>query len=139
ESVAPRNTPCDQPNASLTRGIVFARRPPKRIAEIGTPAGSSHSWAITGHCANGVQYREFGCALGTPAAPSDGVQSCRRQEVQWSGWPSMPSHHTSPSSVSATLVKIVLPELSVRMALGLVFQLVLGATPKNPFSGFTAY
>ena len=41
----------------------------------------------------------------------------------------MPSHHTSPSSVSATLVKITsLSKLA--MQLGLVKVLVPGATPK---------
>src|SRR5437588_1135947 len=139
DNVAPRNTPCCQSKASLTSGIVLARRPPNRIAEIGTPAGSSHSAASIGHCAIGVQYREFGCAPRLPAAPSAGVQSCSVHEVTCAGTGSIPSHQTSPSSVSATLVKIELPYSSVRMALGLVPQLVFGATPKNPFSGFTAY
>ena len=49
----------------------------------------------------------------------------------------MPSHHTPPSGVSATLVKIVF-RLSVAIALGLVFSLVPGATPKNPASGLMA-
>ena len=44
----------------------------------------------------------------------------------------------SPSSVSATLVNRALPCSMVRIAFGLVFQLVPGATPKNPNSGFTA-
>ena len=41
----------------------------------------------------------------------------------------MPSHHTSPSSVSATLVKMVLARM-VSMALALVSNDVPGATPK---------
>ncbi len=49
----------------------------------------------------------------------------------------MPSHHTSPSSVSAVLVNTVLRS-TVRMALGFVSQFVPGATPKNPFSGLMA-
>ena len=52
---------------------------------------------------------------------------------------SRPSHQTSPSSVSATLVKTELPLLMVRIALGLVCSLVPGATPKKPYSGLTAY
>jgi hypothetical protein len=48
-----------------------------------------------------------------------------------------PSHHTSPSSVAATLVKMLLP-CSVRTALGLVSSPVPGATPKNPASGLMA-
>ena len=61
------------------------------------------------------------------------------QSIRWSGSPSRPSHHTSPSSVSATLVKTVLPAAMVFMAFGLEFQLVPGATPKKPNSGLTAY
>ena len=49
----------------------------------------------------------------------------------------MPSHQTSPSSVSAVLVKMQLPS-SVSMALGLVCVLVPGATPKKPASGLMA-
>ena len=49
----------------------------------------------------------------------------------------MPSHHTSPSSVSAVLVKTVFL-VSVRMAFGFVSMLVPGATPKNPNSGLIA-
>ena len=46
----------------------------------------------------------------------------------------MPSHQTSPSSVSAVLVKMALAATE-NMALGLVCELVPGATPKNPASG----
>src|SRR6516225_6684589 len=49
----------------------------------------------------------------------------------------MPSHHTPPSGVSATLVKMVF-FASDFMALGLVLMLVPGATPKNPASGLIA-
>ena len=59
--------------------------------------------------------------------------------MAWAGSFSMPSHQMSPSSVSATLVKTELPFSMVRIALGLVFSLVPGATPKKPNSGFTAY
>jgi hypothetical protein len=44
----------------------------------------------------------------------------------------------SPSSVSATLVKTLLPLAIVRMALGLVSQPVPGATPNRPYSGLRA-
>ena len=50
----------------------------------------------------------------------------------------MPSHHTSPSGVSATLVKMVLA-FTDSMQLGLVSLDVPGATPKNPASGLMAY
>src|SRR3954454_2338807 len=50
----------------------------------------------------------------------------------------MPSHQMSPSSVRAQLVKIVLRSM-VSIAFGFVLRAVLGATPKNPYSGLTAY
>ena len=48
-TLAPRYSPCAQENASVTSGTAVARRPPNRMAEIGTPAGSSHSAAMAGH------------------------------------------------------------------------------------------
>src|ERR1700751_1293600 len=58
--LAPRNTPWSPANDSITSGTVLARRPPNKIAEIGTPAGSSHSAAMIGHWLAGVVNREFG-------------------------------------------------------------------------------
>src|SRR5918995_220205 len=113
--IEPRKTPWSQSNDSVTSGTFVARRPPKRIAEIGTPAGSSHSGEIDGHCDAGVVKRALGWAAGSDR----------------------PSHHTSPSSVFATLVKIELPH-RVAMALGLVSTPVPGATPKKPYSGLMA-
>ena len=49
----------------------------------------------------------------------------------------MPSHQTSPSSVSAQLVKIEFSR-TVAIAFGFVFSLVPGATPKKPASGLIA-
>src|SRR4028119_1261224 len=182
ESVAPMNTPWFQSRASVTSGIVVLRRPPKRIAEIGTPFGSVYSGARVGHWVIGVQNREFGCdegssesgvqscffqlvrcaggssvrpshqraagggtgarrrGVGCGEGPSEsGVQSCFFQLVRCAGGSSvMPSHQTSPSSVSATLVKTELPLSIVRIALGLVSQPVPGATPNRPYSGLTA-
>ena len=46
----------------------------------------------------------------------------------------MPSHHTPPSGVSATFVKIVF-FASAAIALGFVLADVPGATPKNPGLG----
>src|SRR5918997_1907198 len=103
--VAPRKTPCSQSNASLTSGTTVALRPPNRKASIGTPAGSSHSGAIDGHCDAGVVKRAFGCAAGASAS---GVQSLPFQSTAWAGGSDRPSHQTSPSSVLATLVKIEL-------------------------------
>src|SRR5262252_6000441 len=134
--LAPRKTPWSQPNDSITSGTVDARRPPNKIAEIGTPAGSSHSGAMTGHWPAGVVNRALGCAAGSPEA---GVQSRPRQSLRCAGGASVrPSHHTSPSSVSAALVKMELPHIAAT-AWALVLAPVPGATPKNPASGLIAY
>jgi len=130
------NTPCTQSRDSVTRGIVVFRRPPNRIAEIGTPRGSSYSGARIGHWSIGVQNRLFGWLEGSLES---GVQSRPFQSVRCAGGCSvMPSHQMSPSSVRATLVKTELPLSMVRIALGLVFQPVPGATPNRPNSGLTA-
>src|SRR5437868_3990939 len=126
-----RNTPWSQSNDSVTSGTLVARRPPNRTAEIGTPAGSSHSGAIDGHCAAGTVNRAFGWAAGVPDA---GVQSLPFQSTRWAGGADRSSHHTSPSSVSAQLVKMAFSS-SVCSALRLDCSLVPGATPKNPASG----
>ena len=91
---------------------------------------------MQGHWAAGVVKRAFGCAAGSS---DSGVQSSPCQSIAcWGGSSVIPSHHTSPSSVLAQLVKIEL-RATVAMAFGFVFGLVLGATPKKPASGFTAY
>ena len=80
--------------------------------------------------------REFGCAAGSGES---GVQSRPFQSVRCAGGSEVrPSHHTSPSSVSATLVKMELA-VKVATALALVLAPVPGATPKNPASGLIAY
>src|SRR5262245_48818661 len=100
--IEPRNVPCCHEKASLTRGTTLARRPPNRTAEIGTPAGFSHSDEITGHCRAGVVKRAFGCAA---LRPFPGVHGRRNQSVSSTGWGSLiSSHHTSPSGVTAQLV-----------------------------------
>src|SRR6476660_4462124 len=106
--------------------MVVLRRPPNRIAEIGTPRGSSYSGAMIGHCVIGVQNRELGWELGSSLS---GVQSPPFRTVRWAGGSSViPSHQVSPSSVSGTLVDGELPLAMGRMALGLVLQPVPGAT-----------
>src|SRR3954466_15207323 len=136
DSVAPMKTPWFQSRASVTSGIVVLRRPPKRIAEIGTPLGSSYSGARIGHWVIGVQNRLFGWLEGSSLSD---VQSWCFQLVRCAGGSSViPSHQTSPSSVSATLVKTELPAAMVRIALGLVSQPVPGATPNSPNSGLSA-
>src|SRR3954451_760320 len=79
DMIEPRNTPCCHDVASVTSGTLVARRPPNRIAEIGTPLGSSHSGAIEGHCDAGAVNRAFGWAAGTSA---DGVQSAPFQSTR---------------------------------------------------------
>src|SRR5580698_8256051 len=129
------NTPYSQSNASLTRGIVLGRRPPNKIAESGTPSGFCQSGSITGHCAAGAVKREFGCA---PFLPLSGVHSLPSQSIPMAGAGTpMPSHHTSPSGVNTTLVKIVFFAHEA-MAFGFEVAEVPGATPKNPVSGFIA-
>src|SRR6478735_7254521 len=64
DMIEPRKTPWRQSNDSVTSGTLVARRPPKRMAEIGTPFGSCHSGAIDGHCAAGAVNRALGWAAG---------------------------------------------------------------------------
>src|SRR5271165_7432706 len=109
------------------------------MAEIGTPSGFSQSVSMLGHWPAGAVKRPFGWAAVFPVAlPISGVHFFPCQSRHSAGGSSvMPSHHTPPSGVSATLVKIVF-FASVAIALGLVFLLVPGATPKNPDSGLMA-
>ncbi len=61
--VAPMKTPCVQLNACITSGIVVARRPPKMMALMGTPCGSSAELRQARGCSSpGAVKREFGCA-----------------------------------------------------------------------------
>ena len=77
--------------------------------------------------------------LGWAAGVSEsGVQRSPCQSVSPDGGVGVkPSHQTSPSSVSATLVKMLLP-VNVATALALVSSPVPGATPKKPASGLMA-
>src|SRR4051794_31973609 len=135
DMIEPRKTPWCHEVASVTSGTLVARRPPKRIAEMGTPLGSSHSGAIDGHCAAGAVKRALGWAAGVP---DWGVHSLPFQSTRCAGFSGVrPSHQMSPSSVLATLVKMQLPH-SVFSALGLVSSPVPGATPKKPASGLMA-
>src|SRR5262245_46302175 len=106
------------------------------IALIGTPSGSSHSGSIVGHCEAGAVKRALGCAAFAPVSLAIcGVHRLPCQSRHSAGGSSvMPSHHTPPSGVSATLVKIVL-RASAAIAFGFVFADVPGATPKKPASG----
>src|ERR1700730_1746892 len=120
-------------------GIVVARRPPKMMALMGTPLGSSQAASIVGHCEAGAVKRAFGWAALAPVVCAiAGVHRFPCQSRHSAGDSSvMLSHHTPPSGVRATLVKMVLRE-RVAIALGFVFADVPGATPKNPASGLMA-
>src|SRR6516162_8608544 len=101
-------------------------------AETGTPCGSSAAESITGHWLIGAVKRAFGCAATRPLL---GVQSWPVQSIRCAGGVFViSSHHTSPSSVIATLVKMVLARIDA-IAFGLDASLVPGATPKKPDSG----
>src|SRR5258707_730654 len=139
-SVAAMYTPSSQVGASTTSGTVEDRRPPNTKAEIGTPSGSSQFGSIEGHCDAGTVKRALGCAAKRPAfLPSSGVQSFPCQSMSRAGvWSVIPSHHTSPSGVSATLVKITFSRSSF-IAFELVCSDVPGATPNSPDSGLRAW
>ena len=109
------------------------------MAEMGTPLGFSNSGEMQGQFLAGAVNRELGWAAGLPPAVS-GLQGLPIQSrALWGGFLSSFSHHTvSSSRFRATLVKMV-PFWVVCRALGLDFSLVPGATPKKPFSGFTAH
>src|SRR5262245_46513409 len=94
---------------------------------------------MIGHCDAGAVNRAFGCAAGLALArPISGVQRSPRQSRHSAGGCGViPSHHTPPSGVSATLVKIVLREI-IATAFGLVALEVPGATPNTPASGLIA-
>src|SRR5678816_3308221 len=131
-----RYTPKFQLNARYNNGMVPALRPPKMKALIRTPSGFSQSLSIEGHWEAGAVNRELGCATGAPLA---GSCIFPRQLMTPSGGCSVnPSHHTSPSGVTPTFVKMLLA-LMAAIAFGFVFSLVPGATPKYPYSGLIAY
>src|ERR1700686_3673173 len=108
-------------------------------ALMGTPSGASHAGSMVGHCEAGGAKRELGCAALAPVCLAiSGVHRLPCQSRHSAGGSSvMPSHHTPPSGVSATLVKMEF-FASVAMALGLVVSDVPGATPKKPASGLIA-
>src|SRR5205807_9101361 len=119
-AVAPRKVPCSQLNASVTSGRTAARRPPKRMASIGTPFGSCHSGAITGHWLAGVVNRALGCAALRPLL---GVHGRRSQSISSPGLASvMPSHQTSASRGIPQFVNM---QALFAVRLALAFELML--------------
>src|SRR5262245_36246432 len=114
-------------------GSVVDLRPPKMIALIGTPLGSIASGASMGLFVMGDVKRLFGCAAHSPGFHGRPRQS----SVPGGGSSPLPSHQTSPSGVSATLVYIV-SRWMICMAFGFDLTFVPGATPKYPNSGLIA-
>src|SRR5664279_3143532 len=105
------------------------------IALMGTPCGSLASGAKTGLLVIGVVNRLLGWAA---FSLESGVHLFPFQSRHsLGGGPSLPSHQTSRSGVSATLVKIVSREI-IFTAAGFDFELVPGTTPKYPASGLMA-
>src|SRR5579863_696618 len=95
-------TPCVQSCDSSTSGTVEARRPPKMIAEIGTPFGPSAAGDHAGLLRIGVVNRLFGCAALFAEVLLQG-RPCQSSIPSGAGT-SIPSHQISPSGVIATLV-----------------------------------
>src|ERR1700690_541560 len=106
------------------------------MALMGTPSGSSQASSVVGHCTAGAVKRALGWATLAPVVlPISGVHRFPCQSSHSAGGSSViPSHHTPPSGVRPTLVKIVLRERDA-IALGFVLTEVPGATPKKPASG----
>src|ERR687891_1757326 len=120
--VAPRYTPCVQLKDCSTRGTVVERRPPKMIALIGTPIGSSMRGDCTGLFFAGEVKRLLGCAAFSPESFVHG-RPC--QSISFSGTgPSLSSHQGSlVAGSTATLVKMV-SRAMVLIAFALDFELV---------------
>src|SRR3982074_318660 len=71
--------PSAQLAASTTSGTVSLRLAPKMNAEIGTPAGLSHSGSSDGHCLAETVNRALGCAALRPVSrASTGVHDSPR-------------------------------------------------------------
>src|SRR4051812_10078182 len=97
--------------------MVLGRRPPRIMADSGTPSGFCHSGSITGHCDAETVNRELGCA---PFAPDSGVQSLPCQSTPRDGGGPRPSHQTSFCGVNRTFVKSVFRAM-VAIAFGFDF------------------
>ena len=121
---APRKTPCCQEMAWYTRGTPRGLRPPNKMADTGTPVtsqfpppsyspcynlssplGSSQAGSRLGQFIRGEQNLELGWAAGVDTLVA--FHGLPLQSVQLRGLSPIPSHHTPPSSVIATLVNTV--------------------------------
>ena len=116
--IEPRNTPCSQSKASVTSGTVRAAPAAEQDRR------DRHARRVLPLRGDRRALRrrrgEAGVGVGGRGARPRGSTALPFQSVARAGGSSvMPSHHTSPSSVSAVLVKMQLPH-SVSIALGLV-------------------
>src|SRR6185503_5933754 len=103
---------------------------------MGTPSGFCQSGSAEGIWPQLMVKRALGCAA---LRPAPGVHGLPCQSVSsFGGCLVRPSHQTSPSGVSATLVNIVSCSTAFRQ-FGLVNSDVPGATPNAPASGLIAY
>ena len=105
--------------------------------------GASNSEERQGQFLVGAVKRLLGCAPLTGLPSASVMPACQGlpfQSTALAGASSpIPSHQTVLlSRLCTTLVKIV-PFFVDKSALGLDFMLVPGATPKKPFSGFSAH
>src|SRR6266850_2941551 len=100
--IAPTSTPCSQLSASQTSGTSSDLRPPKRMADTGTPFGSSHLGERTGYWQMGKVNLEFGWAAGAP--PGFQGLPCQSSTEATGG---CASHQGVRSGVIPTFVKIV--------------------------------
>jgi hypothetical protein len=114
-------------NDCSTSGIVVARRPPKMIAEIGTPFGSSANFDRLGLLRIGAVKREFGCAAFSGEA---GVHGRPFQSVSSGG--GRPVHALPPHVAVGGQRDVGEDRVAgdVAIAFGFDFMLVPGATPK---------
>src|SRR4051812_8639236 len=100
-----------------------------------TPLGSSAASSSAGLLLMGAVKRLLGCAA---FRPQSGVHFWPVQSVHSAGGSGvLPSHQTSPSGRSATLVKIESRDMA-RIAFGFDSSFVPGTTPKYPASGLIA-
>ena len=68
---------------------------------MGTPSGFSQASSRAGQLVTGLQKRELGWAAGVD---EEGRHGLPRQSMQLLGFSPIPSHHTPPSGVRATLL-----------------------------------
>jgi len=115
-------------------GIVVLRRPPNRIAFDRTPRDPRIRGQDRALGDRGAEPGVRG-ARRAPRTPASSLRRASRSGAR-AARPCPPTRR--PAVGAATLVKTELPRARVRIAFGLVFQSVPGATPNRPYSGLSA-